>query len=56
MKSAYHRYAEKLLRNMPKPKPFCKFMGGHLHTGTQSSHRLLKARMWRTFWRIKKCR
>ena len=54
MTPAYERYAQRLLRHLPKPAPFCRFMEGKLHTGTQSLHRTTAARMWRTFWRMKK--
>lgn len=54
MTPAYERYAQRLLRHLPKPVVFCKFMDGKLLTGTKSLHRTQFARMWRTFWRMKK--
>lgn len=54
MTPAYERHAQRLLKGHPKPKPFCRFVGNRLITGTQSLHRTPQARMWRTFWRMKK--
>ena len=54
MTPAYERYAQKLLIRLPKPKPFGRFDGVNFEVGTQSLHRTPQARMWRTFWRMKK--
>jgi len=51
--SKYEQIANSLLRNQPRPKPFARFRGNRLEVGTQSLHRTAKARVWRTFWRIK---
>ena len=53
MNSAYARLAERLLTREVKPKVFCKFDGVKLHIGTQSTHKTVAGRMWRTFWRLK---
>lgn len=53
MIGAYERISQRLLRNQPRPKPFCMFVNGYLHVGTQSLHRTPTSRMWRTFWRLK---
>lgn len=53
MDLAYERVTRKLLKNQPKPKPFCMFIDGKFLTGTQSLHRTPAARMWRTFLRMK---
>lgn len=56
MTPAYERHAQRLLKHLPKPAPFCKFNPEtkHLDTGTNTLHRTPAARMWRTFWRMKK--
>lgn len=51
--SAYERVAEKLLKGMPKAKPFAIFYEGRFISGTASLHTTKQARLWRTFWRIK---
>lgn len=53
---SYERTSRSLLAGMPRPKPFCKFSGGRLLTGTKSLHRTRQARIWRLFWRIKQVR
>ena len=53
MTGNYERIAERLLKGNVRPKPFCMFVSGKLHSGTQSLHRTYKARIWRLFWRIK---
>jgi hypothetical protein len=51
--SVYERVSEKLLKGMPKPKPFGKMIDGKFMTGTQSQHRTPQARRWQLFWRLK---
>lgn len=54
MTPAYERYAQKLLKGQPRPKPCCRFIGNRLITGTQSLHLTPQSRVWRAFWRMKK--
>lgn len=53
MVGAYERVAQRLLKNQPRPKPFCVFVDSQLHIGTQSLHRTSQSRLWRLFWRLK---
>lgn len=42
------------LLSVPYPtKPFCSFIDGKFLTGTQSKHRTVHARMWRTLLRLR---
>lgn len=52
-RSAYERVSARLLRNQPKPKPYCKFENGKLLVGTESLHKTGPARIFRLFWRLK---
>ncbi len=53
LRGTYERVSQKLLKGIPKPKPFTKVIGGRLMTATASLHRTLQGRRWNTFWRIK---
>jgi hypothetical protein len=52
--SAYERVSERLLKGMPRAKPYGKLVGNMFMTGTQSLHRTKQARAWQLFWRIKR--
>ena len=51
--SPYQKAALRLMRGIPKPKPFGKLIDGKFLTGTKSLHRTKQGRAWNTFWRIK---
>lgn len=51
--SEYERVSEKLLKGMPKAKPFGKLINGKFMTGTKSLHKTPQARRWQLFWRLK---
>jgi hypothetical protein len=53
MIGSYERTAEKLLKGLPKGKPFCKVIGGKLLVGVRTTHRTEPARRYNLFWRIK---
>jgi len=52
---AYERTGDKLLQkqSLKVGLPSVKFVGGHVHIGTQSRHRERASRQWRMFWRLK---
>lgn len=49
----YERTAQKLLKGIPKNKPFCKVVGGKLLVGVRTTHRSSQGRAFNLFWRIK---
>jgi len=53
MIGAYERTARKLLRKLPKTKPYIFFENGRVSIGTVSLHKTPAARVWRLFWRLK---
>lgn len=53
MLSSYERTSEKLLKEIPKPKPMGFFFEGRFLTGTKSTHRTKQALRWHLFWRLK---
>jgi hypothetical protein len=50
----YERTATRLLRGMPKSKPYFKLIDGIGHYGHQSSHKTKQAKKWQMFWRLKR--
>lgn len=52
----YAKVSERLLRGMPRPRPFGKLVGGRFLTGHKSQHRTPQAVKWRQFWRLKQFR
>jgi hypothetical protein len=51
--SSYERIAEKLLKGIPKPKPFGILFEGKFLPGNKSTHLSQQARRWRLFWHLK---
>jgi hypothetical protein len=54
MTSEYERVAQKLLKSMPRPRPFGQLVDGRFLTGHQSQHRTPQGVRWNRFWRIKR--
>lgn len=52
----YEKVSERLLRGMPRPRPFGKLVDGRFFTGHKSQHRTPQAVKWRQFWRLKQFR
>jgi hypothetical protein len=52
---AYERTSDRLLQvqSLTVTRPYVKFVGTHVHVGTQSRHRERASRQWRMFWRLK---
>ena len=52
---AYERTSDRLLERQTRQgcKPYVKFVGTHVHVGTQSRHLERASRQWRLFWRLK---
>jgi hypothetical protein len=46
------RAAQKLLKGIPKAKPFGMFVDGKFLTGTKSLHRTRQGVAWNKFWRM----
>lgn len=56
--TAFEMTTEKLRKQFPqrKAKPFCTVQNGRLLVGTQSLHRTVESRMWRTIIRLRQAR
>lgn len=52
----YERTMERLLKGMPRPRPFGRLVGGRFLTGHKSQHRTPQAVKWRQFVRLKQLR
>lgn len=53
MIGTYERISEKLLKGLPKAKPFGKLNNKRFLTGSKSLHRHRQSRIWLLFWRLK---
>jgi hypothetical protein len=50
----YERTATRLLRGMPKSKPYFKMIDGIRHYGHKGTHKTKQAIKWQMFWRLKR--
>jgi hypothetical protein len=50
----YERTAAKLLRGMPKSKPYFKLIDGIRQYGHKGTHKTKQAKKWQMFWRLKR--
>lgn len=55
-KKCYERTMERLLKGMPRPRPFGRLVDGRFLTGHQSQHRTPQAVKWRQFVCLKQRR
>lgn len=49
----YEKTAQRLLRGIPKPRPFGKMVDGRWLTGHKSLHRTPQGVKWNRFWMLK---
>ena len=49
----YELVSHRLLKGMPKPKPFGKLIDGRWFTGHQSLHKTPQGVRYNRFWRLK---
>lgn len=49
----YEQVSQKLLKGIPKPKPFGKLVNGRWMTGHKSLHKSPQGVKWNRFWRLK---